>query len=123
MTNDSFGRDIQTYIEGCLQESKRDAVAIGDIFDYGTNQFNLTGGDALLFLKAVMSALLESGARVVRMSASGAASDWELLPKYVGLNATETLELLLKDLQVEKDPYGYWAWFANPHSESGILRF
>ncbi|MBM3343571.1 MAG: hypothetical protein FJY56_15890 [Betaproteobacteria bacterium] len=79
---DPFGRTVDKYIEGRIQEARFDAVAFGSIVSFGKTGYELEGEELESFVRKVISSLIERGACVVQQATSTEKTDWELIPKY-----------------------------------------
>ena len=63
---DGAGRKVDEYISDKINEARNDAIAIGLIKSWGKRQFELNDDEIELFMRKVLTTLLEHGMKVVR---------------------------------------------------------
>lgn len=108
---DGAGRTVDTYIEACVREAERDAVAFGEVVWWGRHQFDLVGDELESFVHQVLSTLLQRGARVVRAFEPTQGYGWELLPQYQLPTIEETVRTLIRDSHHFDRTQDFFAWF------------
>lgn len=107
---DGAGRTVAAYIEACVREAERDAVALGEIVWWGRQQFEFTDDELESFVRTVLSTLIQRGARVVRAFEPTRGYGWELLPQYQLPTIEETVQKLIEDSRHFDRNQDFLAW-------------
>jgi hypothetical protein len=107
---DGAGRTVAAYIEACVREAERDAVAFGEVVWWGRQQFEFADDELESFVRMVLSTLIQRGARVVRAFEPTQGYGWELLPQYQLLTIEETVQKLIEDSHHFDRNQDFFAW-------------
>lgn len=108
---DGAGRTVDAYIEACVREAERDAVAFGEIVWWGRHQFEFVDDELGSFVRRVISTLIQRGARVVRAFEPIRGYGWELLPQYQLETIEDSVRKLIEDSHHFDSDQDFFAWF------------
>lgn len=108
------GLSAAAWIQGWVEESNEDPVGLFGIIASGRRSFGLNGADLEAFVRRVLRAMTEAGARPVLGGGGKGPLPWIVQPQY-GSTSNEIVDSVIAEWRsMGQDPDAGGLWFATP---------